>query len=132
MEFLRCKKVLIHPISPLSFFLSSGPGRRPSQTVIEQLKATNKSLKLGQRLCRSRSPDFLLEIIQRQVKFSSLVAKDNQCCFYLDTMPKKCSATATLHSITNVATLVQVTQSLSDFQDGKNLTSFFLFAFVFL
>ena len=89
MEFLRCKKVLIHPISSLSFSLFSGPGRRPSQTVIEQLKATNKSLKLGQRLCRSRSPDFLLEIIQRQVKFSSLVAKDNQCCFYLDTMPKK-------------------------------------------
>lgn len=46
---------------------SRGPGRRPPQSVIDQLKATNKSLKLGQRLCRSRSPDFLLEIIQRQV-----------------------------------------------------------------
>ena len=68
MEFLLHKKVLIHPISSLSFSLTSGPGRRPSQTVIDQLKATNKSLKLGQRLCRSRSPDFLLEIIQRQVK----------------------------------------------------------------
>ena len=45
----------------------SGPARRPPQSVIDQLKATNKSLKLGQRLCRSRSPDFLLEIIQRQV-----------------------------------------------------------------
>jgi len=70
MEILRCKKILIRPMSLLSFSLTSGPGRRPSQTVIEQLKATNKSLKLGQRLCRSRSPDFLLEIIQRQVNFS--------------------------------------------------------------
>nr|XP_058960995.1 integrator complex subunit 1-like isoform X3 [Pocillopora verrucosa] len=43
-----------------------GPARRPPQSVIDQLKATNKSLKLGQMLCRSRSPDFLLEIIQRQ------------------------------------------------------------------
>lgn len=68
MECLLCKKVLVHPISSLSFSVTSGPGRRPSQTVIDQLKATNKSLKLGQRLCRSRSPDFLLEIIQRQVR----------------------------------------------------------------
>ena len=72
MEFYVVKKVLIHPISLLSFSVTSGPGRRPSQTVIEQLKATNKSLKLGQRLCRSRSPDFLLEIIQRQVRKFSL------------------------------------------------------------
>lgn len=48
-------------------YLVSGPARRPSQSVIDQLKATNKTLKLGQMLCRSRSPDFLLEIIQRQV-----------------------------------------------------------------
>lgn len=48
-------------------FLFSGPARRPPQNVIDQLKATNKTLKLGQMLCRSRSPDFLLEIIQRQV-----------------------------------------------------------------
>ena len=92
MEFLLYKKVLIHPISSLSFSLTSGPGRRPSQTVIDQLKATNKSLKLGQRLCRSRSPDFLLEIIQRQVKknfMRSPVAKYDRYCFYLDTMPKK-------------------------------------------
>ena len=65
---------VVKSLNSLNLFLfvslTSGPGRRPSQTVIEQLKATNKSLKLGQRLCRSRSPDFLLEIIQRQVKFS--------------------------------------------------------------
>jgi len=48
-------------------FLFSGPARRPPQNVLDQLKATNKTLKLGQMLCRSRSPDFLLEIIQRQV-----------------------------------------------------------------
>ena len=48
-------------------FSFSGPARRPLQNVIDQLKTTNKTLKLGQMLCRSRSPDFLLEIIQRQV-----------------------------------------------------------------
>ncbi|XP_048575697.1 integrator complex subunit 1 [Nematostella vectensis] len=43
-----------------------GPARRPPQAVLDQLKTINKSLKLGQMLCRSRSPDFLLDIIQRQ------------------------------------------------------------------
>jgi len=50
-----------------SIFLFSGPARRLPQNVIDQLRGTNKTLKLGQMLCRSRSPDFLLEIIQRQV-----------------------------------------------------------------
>ncbi|KAK3730373.1 hypothetical protein QZH41_020667 [Actinostola sp. cb2023] len=43
-----------------------GPARRPPQSFMDELKATNNSLKLGQKLCRSRSPDFLLDIIQRQ------------------------------------------------------------------
>ena len=51
-----------------SYVLHRGPARRPPPAVIEGLKNTNKSLKLGQMLCRSRSPDFLLDIIQRQVR----------------------------------------------------------------
>lgn len=51
------------------FFIlhTSGPARFPPQEIIEQLKSLNASLKLGQMLCRSRDPDFLLRIINRQV-----------------------------------------------------------------
>lgn len=43
-----------------------GPSRRPPPGVLEQLQALNTSLHLGHLLCRSRRPDFLLDIIQRQ------------------------------------------------------------------
>lgn len=44
----------------------SGPARHPSQTVLDQLQTLNSNLRLGHLLCRSRRPDFLLDIIQRQ------------------------------------------------------------------
>ncbi|PSN34190.1 hypothetical protein C0J52_18275 [Blattella germanica] len=44
----------------------SGHPRKPPPTVLEQLQALNSSHKLGHLLCRSRHPDFLLDIIQRQ------------------------------------------------------------------
>lgn len=44
-----------------------GPPRRPPPHIQEQLKSLNQSLRLGHLLCRSRNPDFLLNIIQRQV-----------------------------------------------------------------
>ncbi|KAH7957411.1 hypothetical protein HPB52_018572 [Rhipicephalus sanguineus] len=43
-----------------------GVTRRPPPQVLDQLKALNETLKLGHLLCRSRKPDFLLGIIQRQ------------------------------------------------------------------
>ena len=43
-----------------------GPLRRPPAAVMEQLKVMNQHYKLGHLLCRSRKPDFLLEILQRQ------------------------------------------------------------------
>uniref|UniRef100_A0A1B6EU77 Uncharacterized protein n=1 Tax=Cuerna arida TaxID=1464854 RepID=A0A1B6EU77_9HEMI len=43
-----------------------GDARRPSPVVLEQLMALNTSLRLGHLLCRSRQPDFLLDIIQHQ------------------------------------------------------------------
>lgn len=43
-----------------------GPSRRPPPGVLEQLQTLNSSLRLGHLLCRSRRPDFLLDIIQRQ------------------------------------------------------------------
>ncbi|XP_002435477.4 integrator complex subunit 1 [Ixodes scapularis] len=43
-----------------------GVTRRPPLQVLDQLKALNETHKLGHLLCRSRNPDFLLDIIQRQ------------------------------------------------------------------
>jgi hypothetical protein len=40
---------------------------RPPNNVLEHLKTINQTLRVGHTLCRSRSPDFLLEIIQQQV-----------------------------------------------------------------
>ena len=43
-----------------------GPLRRPPQPVLDQLKQINTHYKIGHLLCRSRKPDFLLDILQRQ------------------------------------------------------------------
>ena len=43
-----------------------GPLRRPPQPVLDQLKQLNTHYKIGHLLCRSRKPDFLLDILQRQ------------------------------------------------------------------
>lgn len=44
----------------------SGHPRRPPQLVLDQLRSLNESHRMGHRLCRCRSPDFLVDIIQRQ------------------------------------------------------------------
>lgn len=43
-----------------------GEARRPPQTVLDQLQNLNNSHRLGHLLCRSRHPDFLLDIMSRQ------------------------------------------------------------------
>lgn len=43
-----------------------GEARRPPQNVLDQLQALNNSHRLGHLLCRSRRPDFLLDIMSRQ------------------------------------------------------------------
>lgn len=45
----------------------SGIARRPPGVVLEQLKQLNQTLNIGSMLCRSRKPDFLLDVIRRQV-----------------------------------------------------------------
>ena len=47
-------------------FLCSGVARKPPVGTLDQLRMLNQSLQLGNKLCRSRNPDFLLDIIQRQ------------------------------------------------------------------
>ncbi|XP_057655707.1 integrator complex subunit 1 [Diorhabda carinulata] len=44
----------------------TGDARRPPQNVLDQLQILNNSHKLGHLLCRSRHPDFLLDIMSRQ------------------------------------------------------------------
>lgn len=43
-----------------------GTPRRPPKTILEQLHTLNATHRLGHLLCRSRKPDLLLDIIQRQ------------------------------------------------------------------
>uniref|UniRef100_A0A1B6DA21 Uncharacterized protein n=1 Tax=Clastoptera arizonana TaxID=38151 RepID=A0A1B6DA21_9HEMI len=43
-----------------------GMARRPPPAILEMLQVLNQSLRLGHLLCRSRRPDFLVDIIQRQ------------------------------------------------------------------
>lgn len=48
-----------------------GIARKPPLPVLEQIQSLNTSHRLGHLLCRSRKPDFLLDIIQRQQQSSS-------------------------------------------------------------
>lgn len=43
-----------------------GDARRPPQPILDQLQTLNTSHRLGHLLCRSRNPDFLLNIMSRQ------------------------------------------------------------------
>ncbi|KAJ8965278.1 hypothetical protein NQ314_004241 [Rhamnusium bicolor] len=43
-----------------------GDARRPPQTILDQLQVLNNTHRLGHLLCRSRHPDFLLDIMSRQ------------------------------------------------------------------
>ncbi|XP_076072548.1 integrator complex subunit 1-like isoform X1 [Mytilus galloprovincialis] len=53
-------------IAQLTSMDPNGTARKPPTSVLEQIKTINDTLHIGQRLCRSRQPDFLLDIIQRQ------------------------------------------------------------------
>lgn len=48
-----------------------GIARKPPPIVLEQIQTLNTTHRLGHLLCRSRKPDFLLDIIQRQQQSSS-------------------------------------------------------------
>lgn len=45
---------------------AQGDARRPPQTVLDQLQTLNNTHRLGHLICRSRHPDFLLDIMSRQ------------------------------------------------------------------
>ncbi|ELT96897.1 hypothetical protein CAPTEDRAFT_224526 [Capitella teleta] len=78
----------------------NGIGRKPPANVLEQLKTMHQTLKIGQLLCSSREPDFLLNIIQRQGASQSMPwlaelveANDSS----LDVLPVQCLCEFLLH-----------------------------------
>ncbi|XP_029649485.1 integrator complex subunit 1 isoform X1 [Octopus sinensis] len=87
-------------LSQLTTMDVSGSLRKPPSTVIEQLVTLNQNLKIGQRLCRSRNPDFLLDIIQRQGTTQSMpwlaeLVESNEGS--LDVLPVQCLCEFLLH-----------------------------------
>ncbi|XP_072168172.1 integrator complex subunit 1-like [Diadema setosum] len=71
----------------------TGPVRRPPIQVLDQLQHYNKVLHLGHMLCRSRNPDFLLDIIQSQGTSQSmpwLAELVNSAEGSLDVLPVQC------------------------------------------
>lgn len=48
-------------------FDPNGVARRPPPDTIQNIKKLNSEYKLGQLLCKSRQPDFLLNLIEKQV-----------------------------------------------------------------
>ncbi|KAM4023912.1 integrator complex subunit 1 [Anomaloglossus baeobatrachus] len=87
-------------LSQLTSLDPQGPPRRPPPNAIEQVKSLNQSLRLGHLLCRSRSPDFLLNIIQRQASSQSMpwladLVQSSEGS--LDVLPVQCLCEFLLH-----------------------------------
>lgn len=59
----EANSLLLHQLTAMDPFL---PAREPPPAILEQLASLNTTHRLGHLLCRSRQPDFLLSLIQRQ------------------------------------------------------------------
>nr|XP_051686536.1 integrator complex subunit 1 isoform X2 [Oryctolagus cuniculus] len=87
-------------LSQLTSLDPQGPPRRPPPHILEQVKGLNQSLRLGHLLCRSRNPDFLLDIIQRQASSQSMpwladLVQSSEGS--LDVLPVQCLCEFLLH-----------------------------------
>ncbi|XP_028909970.1 integrator complex subunit 1 isoform X1 [Ornithorhynchus anatinus] len=94
-------------LSQLTSLDPQGSPRRPPPHVLEQVKGLNQSLRLGHLLCRSRSPDFLLNIIQRQASSQSMpwladLVQSSEGS--LDVLPVQCLCEFLLHDAADDAT----------------------------
>ncbi|XP_078095989.1 integrator complex subunit 1 [Mustelus asterias] len=94
-------------LSQLTSLDPQGVPRRPPPQVLEQLKSLNQSLHLGHLLCRSRHPDFLLNIIQRQASSQSMpwladLVQSSEGS--LDVLPVQCLCEFLLHDAADEAT----------------------------
>ncbi|XP_065826439.1 integrator complex subunit 1-like [Oscarella lobularis] len=82
-----------HLVNQLITLDPRGPARRFPSQVIDQLKGAAKRQMVGQWLCRSREPDFLLDIIQVQGTSKSmpwLVELVHSSAGSLDLLPLQC------------------------------------------
>ncbi|XP_014988641.3 integrator complex subunit 1 [Macaca mulatta] len=87
-------------LSQLTSLDPQGPPRRPPPHILDQVKSLNQSLRLGHLLCRSRNPDFLLHIIQRQASSQSMpwladLVQSSEGS--LDVLPVQCLCEFLLH-----------------------------------
>ncbi|XP_015974610.2 integrator complex subunit 1 isoform X3 [Rousettus aegyptiacus] len=87
-------------LSQLTSLDPQGPPRRPPPHILDQVKSLNQSLRLGHLLCRSRNPDFLLNIIQRQASSQSMpwladLVQSSEGS--LDVLPVQCLCEFLLH-----------------------------------
>ncbi|KAF4793666.1 Integrator complex subunit 1 [Turdus rufiventris] len=94
-------------LSQLTSLDPQGPPRRPPPHVLEQVKSLNQSLRLGHLLCRSRHPDFLLNIIQRQASSQSMpwladLVQSSEGS--LDVLPVQCLCEFLLHDAADEST----------------------------
>ncbi|XP_039082014.1 integrator complex subunit 1 isoform X1 [Hyaena hyaena] len=94
-------------LSQLTSLDPQGPPRRPPPHILDQVKSLNQSLRLGHLLCRSRSPDFLLNIIQRQASSQSMpwladLVQSSEGS--LDVLPVQCLCEFLLHDAADDAT----------------------------
>ncbi|TSS23714.1 Integrator complex subunit 1 [Bagarius yarrelli] len=101
----------------LTSLAPKGPPRRPPPHIQEQLKSLNQSLRLGHLLCRSRNPDFLLNIIQRQASSQSMpwladLVQSSEGS--LDVLPVQCLCEFLLHDAADN------TPSADDEEEGES------------
>ncbi|KAA0705456.1 Integrator complex subunit 1 [Triplophysa tibetana] len=104
-------------LSQLTSLDPKGPPRRPPPHILEQVKSLNQSLRLGHLLCRSRSPDFLLNIIQRQASSQSMpwladLVQSSEGS--LDVLPVQCLCEFLLHDAADDAA------SVDDEEEGES------------
>lgn len=104
-------------LSQLTSLDPKGPPRRPPPLVLDQVKSLNQSLRLGHLLCRSRSPDFLLNIIQRQASSQSMpwladLVQSSEGS--LDVLPVQCLCEFLLHDAADDAS------SADDEEEGES------------
>ncbi|XP_030646165.1 integrator complex subunit 1 [Chanos chanos] len=104
-------------LSQLTSLEPKGPPRRPPPHIQEQVKSLNQSLRLGHLLCRSRNPDFLLNIIQRQASSQSMpwladLVQSSEGS--LDVLPVQCLCEFLLHDAADDSS------SVDDDEEGES------------
>ncbi|PKU34118.1 hypothetical protein llap_15580 [Limosa lapponica baueri] len=107
MELADHLILIMTSVGIISCFSGRGPPRRPPPHVLEQVKSLNQSLRLGHLLCRSRHPDFLLNIIQRQASSQSMpwladLVQSSEGS--LDVLPVQCLCEFLLHDAADEST----------------------------